>query len=375
MDIESRVISIETLTPSTPTPKYQQKYQLSFLDQGIHPSFSPFVYFYSSKSNPKFSNSDKSNLIKKSLSDVLSIYYPLAGRIVGNLYVDCNDAGIPFSEAEADCDLSHSQVIANQNPKNLKKFYLLKRMIPKNFAWRNSGGGVSLPKFDTATYVPPLDILINLQLTSGLVEEDNAARVFVFSASEISALQERYTAGGHRPSRVEALSAFTWGLYIGIRSDPGKICVVHNAVNLRNRADPPLSQYQFGNLVVSSRLEAAAGVGGAELIWKVREALKAVDAGYVGRLKKREMQLKLIKAGAGKSMVDRFFFSSLCKFPLYEADFGWGRPDRVMFGGFPYKNLATFMDTRCGGGIETLIQLTKQDMDKLEAHFLLRSYL
>ena len=56
---------------------------------------------------------------------------------------------------------------------------------------RNSGGGVSLPKFDTATYGPPLDILINLQLTSGLVEEDNAARVFVFSASEISALQER----------------------------------------------------------------------------------------------------------------------------------------------------------------------------------------
>ncbi|KAL1556259.1 shikimate O-hydroxycinnamoyltransferase [Salvia divinorum] len=236
--------------------------------------------------------------------------------------------------------------------------------------------GASLPKFDTATYVPSLDILINLQPTSVLVEEDVAARIFVFSASEISALQKRYTAGGCCPSRVEALLAFIWSLYTGIGSDPGKICVVHNAVNIRSRADPPLSEYQFGNLVVSSRVVAAAGESGAELIRKVREAMKAVDAGYVGRLRKKEMQLELVRGqgGAGKATVDRFFFSSMCKFPLYEADFGWGRPDRVMSGGFPFKNLVTFMDTS-GGGIQALIQLTKSDMDKLEAHFMLKSNL
>ncbi|KAG6391919.1 hypothetical protein SASPL_149683 [Salvia splendens] len=46
----------------------------------------------------------------------LSIYYPL----VGNLYVDCNDAGVPFIEGEADCEVS--QFIADPNDKNLEKF-------------------------------------------------------------------------------------------------------------------------------------------------------------------------------------------------------------------------------------------------------------
>ncbi|KAH6787462.1 HXXXD-type acyl-transferase family protein [Perilla frutescens var. hirtella] len=105
MEIELiKAISTELIKPSSPTPKSLQKHKLSFPDQSLHTSFNPFVYFYTS--NPMIPNSQKSNLLKKSLSEVLSRYYPLAGRLVGNLYVDCNDAGAPFSEAEADCDLS-----------------------------------------------------------------------------------------------------------------------------------------------------------------------------------------------------------------------------------------------------------------------------
>ena len=118
MVIERKVISMEIIKPSSPTPKSMQKYQFSFIDQNTVLSFIPAVFFY--PSNPTIPNSEKSKLLKKSLSSVLSIYHPLAGRRVDNLYVDCNDAGAPFSEAEADCDLSPA--VANPDPKNLKKF-------------------------------------------------------------------------------------------------------------------------------------------------------------------------------------------------------------------------------------------------------------
>lgn len=45
------------------------------------------------------------NSLKSSLSNVLTKYYPLAGRIKNN-YVDCNDEGVVFSEAKVSCHLS-----------------------------------------------------------------------------------------------------------------------------------------------------------------------------------------------------------------------------------------------------------------------------
>ncbi|XP_047951597.1 vinorine synthase-like isoform X2 [Salvia hispanica] len=372
MEIETKPIWKGTIKPSSPTPKSLQKYQLSFLDQRAFTTFIPFVYFYTS--NPKFSDSLKSKQLKKSLSEVLSIYYPLAGRIVANLYVDCNDAGVPFSEAQADCDVS--QFITNPNPKNLEKFLprgdfkdhclavhvtyfrcgglavgmLLSHKVADGLSlhlfvsnWsnvaRNGGSGnVPLPKFDAA-YAPPLDSISLRPAPTGFVEEEVARKILTFPAAEIAAIQERYTDGGHRPSRVEALRAFIWARYSSIRSDP-------------------------------------TGDGVAKLMWNVREASKALDAGYVGGLKKRETQLEEIRDQVEASKVEeRFLFSNVCGFPLYEADFGWGEPDRVRFVGLPYKNMAFFMDTKSGDGIEVLLQLSEQDMEKFLAHSMLKSNL
>ncbi|KAG6405320.1 hypothetical protein SASPL_132909 [Salvia splendens] len=409
METETKLISIETITPSYPTPKSLQKHQLSYLDQTMLPSFIHLVYFYSP--NPKISNSEKSKQLKKSLSEALSIYYPLAGRLVGNLYVDCNDAGIPFSEAEADIDLS--QVTTNQNHTYLKKFLPLTTddlclaiqatffrcgglAVGISFAHKigdglsfvlfvntwsavardGSGGGVALPKFDTATYAPPLDVLNELQqpAAEGLKEEEVAGRILTFSATEIAALQERYAgSNGRRPTRVEALSAFIWSVYTEIKSEPGWVGLVYKMANLRSRAEPPLSEYQFGNVIVTLRVDVAAGNSGGELTWKLRDALKEIDGGYLGRLKKREVQMEELTAHTQDSQraMERFFFSSWCRFPFYEADFGWGGPERVINGGSPVKNVAYFMDTKSGGGIEILLQLTKSNMDKLEARLML----
>ncbi|XP_047945092.1 stemmadenine O-acetyltransferase-like [Salvia hispanica] len=414
MVIERKVISMEIIKPSSPTPKSMQKYQFSFIDQNTVLSFIPAVFFY--PSNPTIPNSEKSKLLKKSLSSVLSIYHPLAGRRVDNLYVDCNDAGAPFSEAEADCDLSPA--VANPDPKNLKKFlpheteefhdlcmavhatyfrcgglaigillshkvadassYLL--FLKTWSAVARNDGGVPLPKFQLAAYAPQLDIL-NCQPPPGLVEGDVATTILTFAAAEIAALQERYNAPGRRrPSRVEALSAFIWTRFVsatGAVSDPDQICIVYNAINLRSRADPPVSEHQFGNFIAPSTALVRAGDGGSEVVRKVREASEMINAGYVAGLKKRELQLEELMGHvrASEGVMVKMFFSSLCGFPLSQVDFGWGRPARLGSIGLPFQNLVHFMDTNGGDGIEALIHLSIQDMEKFQAHLSLNSKL
>ncbi|KAG6398742.1 hypothetical protein SASPL_140211 [Salvia splendens] len=395
MEIETKVTSIDTIKPSSPTPISLQKHHLSFLDQMFAPILMPIVYFYSS--NPKISKSQFSNHLKTSLSKTLSIYYPLAGRLVGNLYVDCNDAGVPFAEAEANCTLS--QAVTNPNPQNTYKFAIPPKtlglcmavqatyfrcggvavaismshkvgdalsafMLAK--AWSSSSSTDSatpLPKFEAATYFPPQNIPVDVT-ASALTKEEHVVRIFTFPESEIAALRERYSdGGGRRPSRSEALTAFIWTRFItatGVRSDPLKTCALTHIVNLRGRVDPPMSEYSFGNILGVSRANPGAGDDGAELVRKMREAVKAVDGGGRNFM---EENADLI----GNEVVS-LGFSSLVGFPGYEVDFGLGKPVWIGLGWIPFMNTVYFMDSKCGGnGIETIIILKKHDMDKLQA--------
>ncbi|KAH6763294.1 hypothetical protein C2S52_020727 [Perilla frutescens var. hirtella] len=421
MEFETKVFSTETIKPSSPTPKSLQKHQLSFLDQLAPPSLMPFVYFYSSNTIP---NSQKSNHLKNSLSQVLSIFYPLAGRLVNNLYVDCHNGGAPFSEAEADCDLS--QVITNLDPKNMKKFLPYKLMnesqdfcmaVQATYfrcgglavgllishtisdalsffffanAWstvaRNGdGGGIQLPKFDAATYFPPRDISGFKPSTGMILKEELVTKIFTFPADKITLLRERYGGGDvpqRRPTRVEALSAFIWTRFVsatGQKADPNKIYTVQHAINLRTRIEPPLPEYHFGNIWRVSIAKPEVGDGGVKLLQKVWEAMKAVNGSYVAQLKEgHEKHLNMMKelmAQSNKGELVSFSFTSLCRFPLYEADFGWGKPVQVGSAGFVYKNLVTFMDTTNGDGIEAWINLRKEDMEKFEADFELQEFL
>lgn len=67
------------------------------------------IYVY--KANLDFPNGlDPALVIKEALSKVLVYYYPLSGKIVtfddGKLGINCNADGVPFLEANANCELS-----------------------------------------------------------------------------------------------------------------------------------------------------------------------------------------------------------------------------------------------------------------------------
>ncbi|XVF43804.1 hypothetical protein PTKIN_Ptkin02bG0070000 [Pterospermum kingtungense] len=99
MMLEVEVTSKEIIKPSTPTAHQLRHYQLSSLDQCNLPVYNHLVLFYPTKNDNVQIDNIKNilNHLKLSVSEALTYFYPLAGRIKDNSFVDCNDEGIPFS--------------------------------------------------------------------------------------------------------------------------------------------------------------------------------------------------------------------------------------------------------------------------------------
>ena len=125
MKVEVEVISNEIIKPSSPTPEHLRHYQLSFLDQLSPKTYNPLVLFYEIDDDDQQDESkinEISNKIKKSLSDVLTLYYPLAGRAKNDRFVYCNDEGVSYSVGRVNSTSHLSHVIKNPLPSELCNF-------------------------------------------------------------------------------------------------------------------------------------------------------------------------------------------------------------------------------------------------------------
>lgn len=418
MKVDIEIISKEIITPSSPTPHHLRHYQLSFLDQIAPPVFMPLFLFFPKQaaSNNPITNLEQSNRLKKSLSDALTRFYPLAGRVKDSVYIDCNDEGIYYVEAEAKSQLVeflHDPIPAEINkflPFELDDVNEFPLVVQATFFTcggvavglgmsHKVGDGLSLfmfinswadiargnghtdtvtPRFASATLFPPRS-LKGFEPSTGIVKENIVAKRFLFDASSIAALRAKYddTRRVH-PTRVEALSAFIWCRFMAAtqsKSNPaGKIYTVLHAVNLRTRMDPPLSVNYFGNIsriAISIPSVDSDDDGCRGVVNQVRDSISKVNAEYVKKLQESDWlgHLNFMKertAQIRKGDVVSFSFTSLCRFPIYDADFGWGKPVWVSAARLPFKNLVTFIDTKSGNGIEAWINLKEEDMAKFE---------
>ncbi|KAL6283256.1 hypothetical protein ACE6H2_014185 [Prunus campanulata] len=328
--------------------------------------------------------------LKKSLSEVLTLFYPLAGRLrVENHFVDCNDEGIPYLEGQVKprlCDFLNDPV-----PDDLHKFVpfephdhnefalgvqlnmfecggfaiglsvshklangLSMLMLTKTWAAISCGENdnfeakIEHPEFVSATLFPPKEM--NGYYSHAGITKNKVTKRFMFDASAIEDLREKYTGlenNERHPSRVETLSAFIWRRFVeATKGDPyqniddeNKLHMVIQTVNLRPRIDPPLPQNSFGNIchffmICSSGdddyddedEESCHG-----MVRRVREEISKIDKDYVKRLQQGDEHFKFMNRLAQSSIrsggkVVTSYFSSLCRFPLYDMDFGWGRP-------------------------------------------------
>ncbi|KAK4763661.1 hypothetical protein SAY87_013099 [Trapa incisa] len=164
--------------------------------------------------------------------------------------------------------------------------------------------------------------------------------------------------------------ASTQAAAAGVRN---KLYTVLHAVNLRPRMDPPLSERHFGNIsrVAITRPSTAdiAADGGYKIVSHVRDAIRQVNVKYVKKLMVGEGHMSFMRERGDqilKGEMVSFSFTSLCRFPIYEADFGWGKPVWAGSASLTFKNLVVFLDTKAGDGIEAWVNLRSEDMAKFE---------
>ncbi|KAM1234658.1 hypothetical protein ACFX2J_004210 [Malus domestica] len=193
--------------------------------------------------------------------------------------------------------------------------------------------------------------------TLGSITTNKAKKSFVFNAPTIEDIGEKYTGLAEddrekRPSRVETLSAFIWRRFTEATKDDHPIDenMFHGAfytVNLRPRTDPPLPRCSFGNIyqiflttpLISS--SSSNGVYDQESCHDM--ATTGEHRSYLNRFVQR-------LARPGRMVMSTY--SSMCRFPLYDIDFSWGRPTWVAIPPPPMKNLIVLADTKEPGGIE-----------------------
>ncbi|KAA8529717.1 hypothetical protein F0562_034183 [Nyssa sinensis] len=372
MKVEVEVISTETIKPSSPTPNHLYNYQLSFLDQ-----ISPPVY-----TDNKLNKSHKADRLKTSLSETLTRFYPLAGRLIDNFSIACSDEGVPYSEAKVEFSFFQCGGIAVGIciSHKVADALSLVMFITSRAATAREDGDVLSPTFDSVKLFPPRN-LSGFKPSTGIIKEKIATKRFVFRNSMVAALRVKYTEDSDedcpiRPTRVEALSTFIWSRFAAAtRADsvPENLYTVLHAVNLRTRMDPPLPEHSFGNLyrIAIATPSMEAGNEGRGLVKQMRGTIKSIDGNYVTKSQREGFEhLNFIKETAEKvtrGEVVSFSFTSLCRLPLYEVDFGWGKPVRTGSAKLTFRNLVTFMDTRSGDGIEAWINLDEEDMAKFEA--------
>ncbi|KAI3833147.1 hypothetical protein MKW92_031544 [Papaver armeniacum] len=375
------------------------------------------------------------SVLKKSLAETLIKFYPLAGKIIDDKFmVDCNDEGADYIETKvSNCQLS--QLIQHPNVHQLVKKFIpsdpyttetspkkVPLLVQVNFFedcggiviglrishkladaasltsfindWATVARGIATgdhnqqikgPSFEWQSLFPPRDLMDEVLVT----------KKFVFGASKLAELKAKSiivkesddVPDQYQPTRVEVLSAFLWKCFIDIYQSKNKggaqlkVYLAVHIVNMRSRMVPSLPTNSFGNVLgVSAASIIMNNEEGTmkndqynypDLVGKIRESIKKVDADYVREIRTTDAQLdafKLLSQNCASGLALMLNFSSWCRFPIYEADFGWGKPTWVSTGELAIKNMVMLMDSSSGDGIEAWIHLGTEDMAEFERH-------
>uniref|UniRef100_A0A6N2ND92 BAHD acyltransferase DCR n=1 Tax=Salix viminalis TaxID=40686 RepID=A0A6N2ND92_SALVM len=202
-------------------------------------------------------------------------------------------------------------------------------------------------------------------------------RVFKFSESGIdkikSELNSNMPPGSSKPfSTFQSLAVHIWRHVTQARQlKPEDYTVFTVFADCRKRVDPPMPESYFGNLIQAIFTVTAAGLlsmnppeFGASMIQK---AIETHDAKVIEeRNKQFESAPKIFQfKDAGVNCVA---VGSSPRFPVYEVDFGWGKPEAVRSGtNNRFDGMVYLYQGKSGGrSIDVEISLEAGAMERLE---------
>ncbi|KAK4429497.1 Stemmadenine O-acetyltransferase [Sesamum alatum] len=420
MDVE--IISVERIKPSFPTPNHLRNFKLCLLDHLIPAAYAPVVVYYPNDGAASHCEVlERLAVLKKSLSETLTRFFPLAGTIRDDVSIDCDDHGACFTTAKVKCTLSEFlespdlKMIALLLPCGLDSggdcvtniqasefacggvsvglcisHRILDGTALSTFlkSWANAASSsvekLVSPDF-SASSLFPADLWLkdaSIAMWGSLFKKGQfVTRRFMFNGSAIASLKDMAT-GTSKPTRVEAVSGFIWKCAMAAseeRSGCKRPSLLTHIVNLRKRAAPNFSEQSLGNLIWMTSAKFTAEKQNLEfpdLVDEIRRSISNIDGEYVKKLRGGDgpntiqKYLKEIVEFSSKD-VEYFGFTSWCKLGFYEVDFGWGKPvwvSSIDSSGPFYINLSVLMDSRCGDGIEAWVTLDEQEMAILQGN-------
>ncbi|XP_074373928.1 acyltransferase-like [Apium graveolens] len=393
----------------------------------------PIILFYSN-SQQLSSKTTVPNLLKNSLSEALSKFYPFAGRLgSAGSYVDCNDQGVQFHEARIACTLSE---VLNRAP-GADEEKGFGHLFPTRSIWRDlltdsclmvvqlnrfSCGGVAIAVSISHRIIDGTTLLSFLNYWASLTrdpsDQEELTRLqphFVYELlpqscnenvlatqasyperhwittevvfhnskiTELKANQEIHdkidgVVADQNYTRNELVTALLYRCAVAAaaKSNSGVYSksVLFRAVNMRQLLDPLLPRTTVGNLFMFVTIPTSTK---SETMFNP----------MLRQMRKEQMQLKGMKILDLKGAVplaekyakmnhNLYLVTSICNSPLYDGmDFGWGRPDRATMVDAPFVNCFFVADTPSRDGIVVTVNLVEEDMKNFRADNELLAY-
>ncbi|KAH7515589.1 hypothetical protein FEM48_Zijuj10G0042600 [Ziziphus jujuba var. spinosa] len=424
------MIAKNKIKPSSPTSYNLKNFKLSLLDQIQLPIYGLIIFFYSADDTETNGSTDHlksldkysyySKRLKNSLSQTLTSFYPMAGRLNDEaVSIDCNDEGALFVEAKMACNLSEvltqpdaellNHFLPTNDPKTLElvpgcmaliqltsfqcggiaisvclshKLTDVSSLVNILHSWSSTARG------SCEATLPPSPVFVGDSLLQprglpSFMSRQNfmpppgklKTKRFVFEASKIANLKAQVGPIGELyPSRVEVVSALILKVAMAASQSlsGSRPSVLFQAVDLRRRMKPPLPKNTIGNLfwlvpvvIKESTMDLRT------MVCKMKEAVN--EFSRIASKFKGEEGFSLIseffKRRAAFKEMERYSCTSWCKFPLYETDFGFGKPVWVSSASVAFKNTMVLVDTKLGDGIEAWVTLEEKNMFIFEQNY------
>ncbi|KAD3640826.1 hypothetical protein E3N88_30049 [Mikania micrantha] len=404
------IISKHIIKPSSPTPTHSKTIKFSLLDRLTLHSYTPILLIYESESLTS------KDVLKKSLSETLTKYYPFAGRLQEDgKIVDCCDQGVIFVDAKiAGCGV-HDFI---QNP----KYETQKLLFPEGFLWKEScidssflavqvtsfeGGGMAVTisishkvadGCTIATFlsdwaamvrgeVRPTPMILANYISDLLDPNVNVPEIvmnqskscvtkrYVFDSKKIEEMKTSVSGVVENPTKVEVVTAHLYKC--AITASTAKMNSLRKSiwiqlVNMRPRIKKPLPENSIGNFTwyfIVSNNEKQMSL--SDLAVEMKKGIKDLCNGGDNL----DLTDWLMDVGEFASNVKELFddldvyrCSSMCRRPFYQTDFGWGCPKWVTMADVLVKNTFVLFDRPNGDGIEAMVSLEEDDLSFFQSN-------
>ncbi|KAK4725957.1 hypothetical protein R3W88_030874 [Solanum pinnatisectum] len=404
--MEVEIISTKFIKPSLPTPNHLQNYKLCFFDQVTDETHLPLAH---------------EEQLEQSLSRILTHVYPISGRFTEDNSISCQDQGVKFIKAKVNSKLNeflekaHKDVNVsllcwpqdswNAEASNLFAMPVVIIQITEfecgGLALSISHAHIAMDGYSTFTFINEWSKVCRLKIpvekidfmsfeladvfptrdlsklllpripAEDRVESKLVAKRLYINEDSISRLREEVgDLCTFKPSRVEMIMALVWRAIIRASEKKHgylRRSLMNIPINLSTRLiSLPQVEKSFGNLGVDAPLKFIPGENKVELhefVTLIHDTVK--DIIITCDKTSPEDIVFVAQDWGGSDEVDKCTSASLCKFPIQEADFGWGKPCLMHFGS-RHDQVCWLYDAECGNGICVQVDLKEDYMHLFE---------